>query len=192
MYLGPSTLFAPSLDTKPTNTLTKNGAMQNPMYAVPGGIHSDTLSSVPLPLPLTDKLRAHYDQLHGPTSPSEGEMAMENLEEEDHPYEQLGPPLFAAVATEYQKLSETALGGQEVTSSGNGGGYASLYNVPKATGSDSAHLPPHPPQLMPPAVGGARPENPYIISPASDGVAVMTTPATPEKRDLAEYAEMEQ
>ena len=163
------------------------------MYAAPGtNSGSHTLS--PLTIPLTDK-SGNYDQLH--RQPVSEEMVGEDMEnvDEDHPYEQLGPPLFSAVASEYQKLSDTSLEGKEASK----GGYASLYKVPKSSQSLSngkPPTPPHPPQFMPPTVGGARPENPYIISLVSstNSIAMTTTPpTTPKKNDLTKgYAKLDE
>ena len=176
--------------------------MQNPMYAAPGGVKSDSLSKVPLPFPNgTDPYSIGTDPtytqavLNGRVSSYEnvsakgggGEKAgLEGAESnEEHPYEELGPKLMGVVADQYQKLSESTLGRTDTQSSN--GGYAALYSVPIASaGTDAPPVlpPPRPSSQYMPLLGGPRPENPYILSPRSSTCSSVTQlPASPEKTE---------
>ena len=178
MYLGPTTL----LGSGKGRTLSSSGVMQNPMYAALGD--GRKLATPP-------KSAVHYDQLKSPAPTKEGDVTLEDLEKEDPHYEQLEPHLLITVPTEYQKLSETSFEKTEGTPSN--GAYASLYNVPTGRSPSPPQTPPRPPQLMPPTVGGARPENPYIVGPrqtsTNDVSRTPTSLTTPEKSDLAKEYE---
>ena len=190
MYMGPNTL----LSSGKTSSLAANGALQNPMYAVPGGVKYSTPST-------RNGSTTHYDQLvHRPTSADKEDLVLEDLEnedlvleksqKEDPHYEALELHLLPTTSPQYQKLVDTSQDGPTQTK----GAYAYLYSIPSAT-DYPPQVPRRPPQLMPPAVGGVRPENPYIITPvqtAGDSMAT-TSPTTPEKSDLAkEYEKLDE
>jgi hypothetical protein len=173
-----------------TSSLAANGALQNPMYAVPGGVKYNTPST-------RNGSTTHYDR---PTSADKEDLVLEDLEnedlvleksqKEDPHYEALELHLLPTTSPQYQKLVDTLQDGSTQTK----GAYAYLYSIPSATDCPP-QVPRRPPQLMPPAVGGARPENPYIITPVQTAVDSMatTSPTTPEKSDLAkEYEKLDE
>lgn len=159
MYFNPDTLASEKGGTLPkSGTLPRSDAMQNPMYAIPGGVKSDSLSKVPLQLASSDMAQhsspAEYEQ------PASQENTQQ-VKDENH-YEELEPLQAGmdSVAREYQKLSEVAREAVVVSS----GPYASLYKTP----SNSLPPPPpsHPPQYLP-LLGRTRPENPYTVDPST-------------------------
>lgn len=174
MYMGPDSLLKSNKMATPPH-----GAMQNPLYGAPVGLKPRPPSSSTAKMESTGQ----YDQLKRSSKPDDvilinSETGEDELVEKDPHYEQLGPGLKAGVvAAHYQKLSSASL---EKQHQHGGTAYASLYKVPSTTshtGQTPPPPPPNPPRLMPPAVGGVRPENPYIISPSSeDGFSIATTP----------------
>lgn len=183
MYMGADTLLS--------GTLTKNGTMQNPMYAAPGGVKSDSLSKVPLqfasngsavpnPTYTPPRLNGHSPSKYQ-NIPAAGKAALADLEDEvDHPYAELEPlqVKMGTITAGYQKLSETTEGG--VASSRP---YASLYSTPSVTSNSLPTLPPpRPPHYMP-LMGSTRPENPYVLGPRPDTSVAETSPEMDEVSD---------
>ena len=203
MYFGPEVF-----SSMKAATLPKDNGMQNPMYAAPGGVKSDSISKVSLQfvdgsadsadppyaqlLPNGRPASKSYENVPGKKDKTVlGDVELGGVGEE-HPYEELGPQLMNAVADEYQKLSETrtATAGAAVPCAS--GPYATLYCVPisSRTTPNSHPVPPSPHPHYMPLIGCPRPENPYVFGPGP--TTSVTDPssssssslASPEKTDL--------
>ena len=151
--------------------------MQNPMYAIPGGIKTDSLSKAPLQFGSNDVVQHSSPAEYEHPAPQE---KTQQLKDENH-YEELEPLQAGrgSVAPEYQKLSEVGQGGVLLSS----GPYASLYKTPSVPSNSLPPPPPsNPPQYLP-LMGTTRPENPYTVDPSTPAQTPLeksdTTPNSP-------------
>lgn len=155
--------------------------MQNPMYAIPGGIKSDSLSKAPLQFASNGVVQYSSPSDYEQPAPQEKTQQLND----ENPYEELEPLQAGreSVAPEYQKLSEVAQGGMV-----SSGPYASLYKTPSRPSNSLPPPPPsHPPQYLP-LMGTTRPENPYTVDPSTPAQTPLeksdTTPNSPTQTPL--------